>query len=64
MVTGCNPLRAFIHEDGLARFATEVYEKPDRSNVGDRHMHLTNVAVNKKAWSYGYESKRALSWVY
>jgi Tubulin-tyrosine ligase family. len=27
LITGCDPLRIFIHRDGLTRFATEKYSK-------------------------------------
>ena len=47
LVTGCDPLRIFIHEAGLTRFATEEYSKPSASNMEDMCMHLTNYAVNK-----------------
>lgn len=47
LVTGCDPLRIFVHEDGLTRFATEEYTKPTVSNCEDMCMHLTNYAVNK-----------------
>ncbi|OMJ80754.1 hypothetical protein SteCoe_18912 [Stentor coeruleus] len=47
LITSCDPLRIFIHEDGLTRFATEEYEKPNSSNIEDMCMHLTNYAINK-----------------
>jgi tubulin polyglutamylase TTLL6/13 len=47
LVTSCEPLRIFVHEDGLTRFATEEYEKPNASNIEDMCMHLTNYAINK-----------------
>lgn len=47
LVTGCNPLRIFVHEEGLARFATEVYVRPTLNNIDEMCMHLTNYAVNK-----------------
>jgi tubulin polyglutamylase TTLL6/13 len=47
LVTGVNPLRAYIYHEGLARFATEVYQSPLGSNLGDLCMHLTNYAINK-----------------
>ncbi|OMJ76805.1 hypothetical protein SteCoe_23741 [Stentor coeruleus] len=47
LVTSCDPLRIFIHEDGLTRFATEEYEKPNSTNIEDMCMHLTNYAINK-----------------
>lgn len=47
LITGCDPLRVYIHEEGLARFATEAYEEPDLNNKTNRYMHLTNYAINK-----------------
>ena len=47
LVTGCNPLRIFVHEEGLARFATTEYSKPSRTNLKDVFVHLTNYSINK-----------------
>jgi tubulin polyglutamylase TTLL6/13 len=47
LVTGCDPLRIFIHEEGLARFATTEYTKPSKSNMKDVYVHLTNYSINK-----------------
>lgn len=47
LVAGCNPLRVFVHEEGLARFATEHYESPMKCNLAEMCVHLTNYAVNK-----------------
>ncbi|CAG9315026.1 unnamed protein product [Blepharisma stoltei] len=47
LVTGCEPLRIFIHDQGLTRFATEEYKKPNEGNFEDMCMHLTNYAINK-----------------
>ena len=47
LVTGCDPLRIFIHEEGLARFATEEYKAPNKQNMDDIFVHLTNYSVNK-----------------
>jgi len=54
LVTSCDPLRIFIHEDGLTRFATEDYEKPNLSNIEDLCMHLTNYAINKNNPNFIY----------
>lgn len=51
LVTSINPLRVFIHTDGLARFASVKYsEKIDTLN--DRYMHLTNYSINKLSSNY------------
>ena len=42
-----NPLRVYVYKDGLARFATEKYQKPDDKNIKNLFMHLTNYAINK-----------------
>jgi tubulin polyglutamylase TTLL6/13 len=49
LVTGCNPLRVYIHERGLTRLATEPFLPPTLSNIGDMCMHLTNYAINKNS---------------
>lgn len=47
LLTGCDPLRIFLFNDGLARFATEKYEIPKSNNLNNLFMHLTNYAINK-----------------
>jgi len=47
LITGVNPLRAYIYKDGLARFATQRYEEPNLNNMSNLCMHLTNYAINK-----------------
>ena len=37
----------YIHDAGLARFATEPYVHPKASNLDSLFMHLTNYAINK-----------------
>ena len=32
LLYGINPMRIFIYEDGLARFATSLYEEPTNKN--------------------------------
>ncbi|KAJ1565482.1 Tubulin polyglutamylase ttll6, partial [Nowakowskiella sp. JEL0078] len=49
LVTSVDPLRVFIYNDGLARFATEPYRRPNNTNLADICMHLTNYAINKKS---------------
>lgn len=47
LLYGVNPLRVYIHEEGIARFATEEYQAPNNSNLDNLYMHLTNYAINK-----------------
>uniref|UniRef100_A0ACB8G6Z1 Uncharacterized protein n=1 Tax=Sphaerodactylus townsendi TaxID=933632 RepID=A0ACB8G6Z1_9SAUR len=47
LVTSCDPLKIFLYEEGLARFATVRYIEPSSSNLEDTCMHLTNYAINK-----------------
>jgi tubulin polyglutamylase TTLL6/13 len=47
LVAGCDPLRLFIHKEGLVRLATEPYVMPTSGNLGEICMHLTNYAINK-----------------
>lgn len=52
-VTSFNPLRIYIHEEGLARFATETYAPFDSGNAHNQFMHLTNYSINKLNVSSG-----------
>ena len=47
LLYGVNPMRIFIHDQGIARFATEVYAPPNASNRDKLYIHLTNYAINK-----------------
>lgn len=52
LVNCVNPLRIYIHEEGLARFCTEPYRKPTARNLDNLYMHLTNYAINKFSDAY------------
>ncbi|OHS96057.1 Tubulin-tyrosine ligase family protein [Tritrichomonas foetus] len=48
LVTSVDPLRVYIHNDGMARFCTEPYQKPKSNNLDHFYGHLTNYSLNKK----------------
>ena len=52
LLYGVNPLKIYVFEDGLARFATVPYEKPSDRNIHNMFMHLTNYAINKNSINY------------
>jgi tubulin polyglutamylase TTLL7 len=52
LVTSCDPLRAFIFNNGLVRLGTEKYQEPTESNIDHLYMHLTNYSVNKRSKNY------------
>ena len=43
-VTSVNPLRLYVYDEGLVRFASERY---DTSNLKNVFSHLTNYSINK-----------------
>ena len=51
LVTSVNPLRIYVYEDGLARFATTKYHAPkdeaQNNNREGKFCHLTNYSLNK-----------------
>lgn len=51
LVTSFDPLRVYMYEEGLVRFATEKYSTK-KSALKKRFVHLTNYSVNKKANNY------------
>nr|XP_055133179.1 tubulin polyglutamylase TTLL13 isoform X2 [Symphalangus syndactylus] len=65
LITSCDPLRIFIYEEGLARFATTPYVEPSHNNLDNVCMHLTNYAINKHNENFVRDgavgSKRKLS---
>jgi tubulin polyglutamylase TTLL5 len=46
-ITSVNPLRIYVYDEGLARFATEKYDDGFR-NIKNVFSHLTNYSINKK----------------
>ncbi|XP_017123181.1 tubulin polyglutamylase ttll6 [Drosophila elegans] len=67
LVTSVDPLRIFVYNEGLARFATHKYVPPTTGNSHNVFMHLTNYCLNRRNSQYmvgnGPEagSKRKLS---
>ncbi|UYV61550.1 TTLL4 [Cordylochernes scorpioides] len=51
LLTSFDPLRIYVYDDGLVRFASVKYSKAQHS-LGDRFMHLTNYSINKRSASY------------
>jgi len=49
LVYGVDPLRIFVYQEGLARFATEEYVGPQHCNLDNLFMHLTNYAIQKNS---------------
>jgi len=45
--TSFDPLRLYIHDDGLVRFATEKY-RPGTAHHKKKYAHITNYSINKK----------------
>ena len=43
LVTSIDPLRIYVYEEGLVRFASEKYS----DDFSDRFQHLTNYSLNK-----------------
>jgi hypothetical protein len=54
LVTNVQPLRVFIHKDGLGRFATEKYKLKAFNNP---FIHLTNYAINKDNSNFTADDK-------
>ncbi|KAH8306165.1 hypothetical protein KR018_003096 [Drosophila ironensis] len=52
LITSVDPLRIFVYNEGLARFATNKYVEPTPGNSTDLYMHLTNYSVNKRNSQY------------
>ena len=60
LVTGYAPLKIYLYNEGLVRFASENYNI-DKRNLKNSFIHLTNVAINKKYRSDGKVTKWSLT---
>jgi len=51
LVMSSDPLKIFVHKEGLVRFATQAYRpvdlKDDKDFLSNMFIHLTNYALNK-----------------
>ena len=54
VVTGIEDgdIHAFLADEGMARFCTEPYQKPAKSNTSNKFMHITSPAINMSSPSY------------
>ena len=48
LVSSFDPLRVYLYEEGLTRFATEKFSTK-KSKIKKKFIHLTNYSINKKA---------------
>ena len=53
LVLSCEPLKIFLYEEGLVRFATQKFQpldaESDKNDFNNFFMHLTNYAINKES---------------
>lgn len=66
-ITCVNPLRLYMYEEGLTRFATCKYQQAQQGySKGAKFMHLTNFSVNKKNLNFvqneGHEDRQSSKW--
>ena len=47
LVTSFEPLRIYVYNEGLARFASEPYHHPETTK-DSKFAHLTNYSINKR----------------
>ena len=46
VVTSLDPFRAYLHSEGIVRFAPETYDASE-AGLADVHAHITNTALHK-----------------
>jgi 5S rRNA maturation endonuclease (ribonuclease M5) len=52
VIYGIDPISAYLCDEGLARFCTHNYSKPNSQNLKNVYMHLTNFSINKKSQKF------------
>ena len=55
LVTSFDPLRVYVYDEGLARFASEAYN-PNVGAKGHKYSYLTNYSINKKNDKFIYNT--------
>jgi len=50
LITSFDPLRIYVYDEGLTRFASEAYKHT--SSKANNFVHLTNYSINKKNTSF------------
>jgi len=53
IMTNVDPIKLYIYDDGLVRFATRQYSASEE-NLNDKFIHLTNYSVNKGNQDFEY----------
>ena len=53
LMTSSCPLKIYLYEDGLVRFATKPYNN-NPENIEDKYIHITNFSVNKNNKEFIY----------
>ena len=53
LVTSLEPLRVYIYDEGLVRFAVNEYSL-DPEKIKDKQIHVTNFDVNKRSDKFVY----------
>ena len=51
LITSVVPLRVYLYDDGLVRFASDKYSMSD-NDLSNQFIHLTNYSVNKNNHNY------------
>jgi len=51
LVTSIDPLKIYIYQEGLTRFATEEYTN-DPEHISNNFIHLTNFSINKESGNF------------
>lgn len=56
LLTSCEPLRIFVHKEGLVRFTTQAYQKVGplscQKDLDQSLVHLTNYSLQKDALEF------------
>ena len=56
LLTSVRPLRLYLYEEGLVRFATKEYSS-DPADIADKFIHITNFSVNKANTDFVYNEQ-------
>jgi len=57
LISSVEPFICYLNEEGLARFCTQEYKAPNKKNMRNTFMHLSNYSLNKNSDFYKHSDE-------
>jgi len=61
---GLEPMRAYAYWEGMVRICTADYEAPNKENMKNVFMHLSNYSLNKENENFSKDLIGGSKWTF